>query len=119
DCTVTRLGVDRFLVVAPSATLEKTKSILTRAAQGTAAVVFDATAAYATILVSGPKSRELLQRVSPEDWSDAAQPYLRGREVEIADGYAYALRVSFVGELGYELYVSSDLAVNVFDALWE
>ena len=119
DCTVTRLGDDRFLVVAPSATLEKTKSILTRAAEGTGAVVFDATAAYATILVSGPRSRELLQRVSPEDWSDAAQPYLRGREVEIADGYAYALRVSFVGELGYELYVSSDLAVNVFDALWE
>ncbi|MBK0417561.1 GcvT family protein [Leucobacter sp. CSA1] len=119
DCTVTRLAPDRFMVVSPSATQDKTLSILRRAAEGAAAAVFDATAAYATILVAGPRSRELMQLVSPEDWSDGAQPYLHGREVEIADGFAYALRVSFVGEMGYELYVSSDLAVNVFDALWE
>lgn len=119
DGTVTRLAVDRFLVVTPSATLDKTLSILNRLARGTATAVFDATAAYATIAVMGPRSRELLERVSPDDWSDAAQKYTHGRRVEIADGFAYALRVSFVGELGYELYVSSDLAVNVFDALWE
>lgn len=81
--------------------------------------MFDCTAALATIGVMGPKSRELLSRISPEDWSDEAQAYTRGRTVEIADGYAYSLRVSFVGELGYELYPSADLAVNVFDALWE
>ncbi len=119
DGTVTRLATDRFLVVTPSATLHKTLSILKRLAAGTAAAVFDATAAYATIAVMGPKSRELLERVSPEDWSNEAQKYTYGRHVEIADGYAYALRVSFVGELGYELYVSSDLALNVFDALME
>ncbi len=119
DGTVTRLAADRFLVVMPSATQDKTLSILRRAAAGRAAAVFDATAGLATILVTGPRSRDLLSRVSPEDWSDAAQPYLRGREVEIADGFGYALRVSFTGELGYELYVSSDLAVNVFDALWQ
>ena len=119
DGTITRLTRDRFLIVTPASTAHKTSSILRRAAAGCAAAVFDATAAYATILVAGPQSRELLRRVSPEDWSDAAQPYGTGREVEIADGFAYALRISFVGELGYELYVSSDLAVNVFDALWE
>lgn len=119
DGTVTRLAEDRFLVVTPSATQEKTLSILRRTSKGFAAAVFDATAAYATIAVMGPKSRELLERVSPEDWSDRAQKYTYGRQVEIADGHAYALRVSFVGELGYELYVSADLAVNVFDALWD
>lgn len=118
DGTVTRLAEDRFLIVTPSATQQKTLSIVRRAAAGTAAAVFDATAAFATIAVMGPDSRRLLERVSPEDWSDAAQKYTFGRQVEIADGYAYALRVSFVGELGYELYVSADLAVNVFDALW-
>ncbi|MGO4533642.1 GcvT family protein [Leifsonia sp. 2MCAF36] len=119
DGTVTRLAEDRFLVVTPSATQQKTLSILRRATTGSASSVFDATAAYATIAVMGPKSRELLERVSPEDWSDEAQKYTYGRRVEIAHGFAYALRVSFVGELGYELYVSSDLALNVFDALWE
>lgn len=119
DGTVTRLSADRFLVVTPSFTQQKTLAYLNRLAQGKAATVFDCTAAFATIGVMGPKSRELLSRISPEDWSDEAQPYTRGRTVEIADGYAYSLRVSFVGELGYELYPSADLAVNVFDALWE
>lgn len=119
DGTVTRLAADRFLVVTPSFTQQKTLAHLSRLARGKAAAVFDCTAALATIGVMGPKSRELLTRISPEDWSDEAQPYTRGRTVEIADGYAYSLRVSFVGELGYELYPSADLAVNVFDALWE
>lgn len=119
DGTVTRLAADRFLVVTPSASQNKTLWLLRRAARGRAATVFDATAGLATIGVMGPKSRELLTRISPDDWSDSAQPYMRGREVEIADGFSYCLRLSFVGELGYELYPTADLAVNVFDALWE
>lgn len=119
DGTVTRLAADRFLVVTPSFTQQKTLAHLNRLARGKAAAVFDCTAALATIGVMGPKSRELLTRISPEDWSDEAQPYTHGRTVEVADGYAYSLRVSFIGELGYELYPSADLAVNVFDALWE
>jgi glycine cleavage system aminomethyltransferase T/glycine/D-amino acid oxidase-like deaminating enzyme len=118
DGTVTRLADDRFLVVMPSATQDATLAILRKAATGAAAAVFDATAGFATILVTGPRSRDLLERVSPEDWSDDAQPHLTGRQIEIADGFAYALRVSFTGELAYELYVTSDLAVNVFDAVW-
>lgn len=119
DGTVTRLATDRFLVVTPSASQTKTLWYLRRAARGRAATVFDTTAGLATIGVMGPKSRELLSLVSPEDWSDAAQPYTQGRNIEIADGYAYSLRLSFVGELGYEIYPTADLALNVFDALWE
>ncbi|BCW38376.1 FAD-dependent oxidoreductase [Arthrobacter sp. StoSoilA2] len=119
DGTITRLEEERFLVVTPSFTQQKTLAYLKRLAKGRAASVFDCTAALATIGVMGPKSRELLSRISPEDWSDDAQGYTHGRTVEIADGYAYSLRVSFVGELGYELYPSADLAVNIFDALWD
>ncbi|MFD1210709.1 FAD-dependent oxidoreductase [Arthrobacter sp. GCM10027362] len=119
DGTITRLARDRFLVVTPSFSRQKSRAYLTRLASGKAAAVFDTTAGLATIGVMGPLSRKLLQRVSPEDWSDAAQKYTEGRRVEIADGYAYSLRVSFVGELGYEIYAGADLAVNVFDALWE
>ncbi len=119
DATVTRLAADRFLVVTQAAAQDKTLSILRRAAAGHAAAVFDATAGMATIAVMGPRSRELMQRVSPDDWSDAAQPYTHARTVEVADAYALALRMSFAGELGYELYPTADLAVNVFDALWD
>ncbi|MER3389615.1 MAG: FAD-dependent oxidoreductase [Microcella sp.] len=119
DGTVTRLAADRFLIVTPSATRHKTLGHLQRAARGRAVAVVDHTATLATIGVMGPLSRELLSRVSPDDWSDAAQPYTTGRHVEVADGFAYSLRLSFVGELGYELYPGADLALNVFDALWE
>jgi len=65
----------------------------------------------------GPNSRGLMARVSPDNWGPEAQRYGWGREVEVADARAYALRLSFVGELGYELYVPADQAVNVYDAL--
>ncbi len=117
DGTITRLADDRFLVVTPSASRHATHWLLRRAARGRAAAVVDVTTGLATIGVMGPRSRELMARVSPDDWSDAAQPYTRGRRVEVADGVAYCLRISFVGELGFELYPDADLAVNVLDAL--
>lgn len=119
DGTITRLAAERFLVVTPSTSRHRTLWHLRRAARGRGAAVVDVTAGLATIAVMGPHSRELLARVSPEDWSDAAQPYYTGRQVEIADGFAYALRLSYVGELGYELYVEAGLARNVFRSLWE
>lgn len=119
DGTVTRLAEDRFLVVTPAASQHRTVNLLQRVARDTRCVVTDVTGGYATIGVFGPQSRELLSRISPEDWSSEVQPYMTGREVELADGYGYALRVSFVGELGYELYIPTELAENVFDALLE
>lgn len=129
DGTVLRLGRDRFWFVAPAATQDLALQLLRRAADGHAAAVFDATSGWATIAVMGPESRRLMAAVSPADWSNAdwsngawsnaSLPYTHGREVQLGDGYAYALRVSFVGELGFELYVPADLAVNAFDALWD
>jgi 4-methylaminobutanoate oxidase (formaldehyde-forming) len=117
DGTVVRLAADRFWVVTPASSQYKTLGRLRRLARGRAAAVFDATAGHATLAVMGPSSRELLSRISPDDWSDGAQRFGQAREVEVADGHALCLRVSFVGELGYELYPTADLAVNVYDAV--
>jgi 4-methylaminobutanoate oxidase (formaldehyde-forming) len=117
DATVTRLADDRFLVVAPTAAHTKTLAILRRAATGRAAAIFDASAALATIAVMGPNSRDLLARVTDADLSTAVLPWGRACEVEIGGGQALCLRVSFVGELGYELYPGADLAVSVYDAV--
>jgi glycine cleavage system aminomethyltransferase T len=119
DGTITRLAAERFLVVTPSTSRHRALWHLRRVARGRSAAVVDVTSGLATIAVMGPRSRDLLARVSPEDWSDAAHPYYTGREVEIADGFAYALRLSYVGELGYELYVDADLARDVYRSLWE
>lgn len=117
DGTVTRLAEDRFLVVTPTASHQKTLASFGRAAAGTAAAVFDASAGLATIGVMGPASRELLGRISPADLSDAALRWGRSADIEVGDGYARCLRVSFVGELGYELYPTADQAVGLYDAV--
>ncbi len=117
DGTVVRLDTDRFWVITPAASQTKTLAMLRHLSRGLAAAIFDATPGYATIAVMGPNSRDLMTRVSPAGWSNEDHPFGRAREVEVADGFATALRISFVGELGYELYVPSDQAVNIYDAL--
>ena len=119
DGTITALADDRFLVITPSTSHTKALAYLTRAARDFTAQVVDATTSLATIGVMGPRSRELMARVSPVDWSNSEQPLYTAREVELADGFGLVLRLSYVGELGYEIYVPADLAVNVYEALWE
>ena len=119
DGTITPLSPTRFLVVTPSTSHTKALAHLTRMARGFSAYVVDVTTSFATIGVMGPDSRRLMSRVSPADWSNEAQPLYRAREVEVADGFAWVLRLSYVGELGYEIYVPADLAVNVYESLWE
>ena len=119
DGTVTRLAENRFMVVTPSTSHTKALGYLTRLSRHFSAQVIDVTSAMATIGVMGPKSRELLSRVSPANWSNPAHPLYTGKEVEVADGFGWVQRLSYVGELGYEIYVPVDLAVNVYEALWE
>jgi 4-methylaminobutanoate oxidase (formaldehyde-forming) len=117
DGTITRLAEDRFLVVTPTASQTKTMAMFRRAARGNAAAVFDASAGLATIGIMGPNSRELLSRISPADFSTENQPWGTAREIEVGNGSALCLRVSFVGELGYELYPTADMAVSIYDSV--
>lgn len=119
DGTVTRLSENRFLVVTPSTSHTKALGYLTTLSRDFAATVIDQTTSLATIGVVGPRSRELISRVSPADWSNNSHPIYSEREVEIADGFGWVLRLSYAGELGYEIYVPSDLAVNVYETLMD
>ena len=118
DGTVARLGDDRFLVLTPGVRQHKTVSWLRRLAGPDAPLgIHDATSGFATLAVMGPASRALLQRISPDALDDDAFPWGRAREIEVGDAYALALRISFVGELGWELYVPTEYAVGVYDAI--
>ncbi|MGL5809175.1 MAG: GcvT family protein [Nocardioides sp.] len=119
DGTVIRQDVNRFMIVTPAASHSKTLSMLRRLAGSRGVAVFDATPGLGTLAVMGPRSRELMERISPDEWTDDSQPYGWAREVEVASTIATSLRVSFVGELGYELYPTSDTALNLLDALLE
>ncbi len=119
DLTVTRLGETSFLLVVPGATLQRDLAWLRRHADGQHVTILDMTAAEAVLPVMGPKARDLLARVSPNDFSNAAHPFGTAKEIEIGMGLARAHRVTYVGELGWELYVSADQAAHVFETLVE
>jgi 4-methylaminobutanoate oxidase (formaldehyde-forming) len=117
DLTVTRLSETAFLLVVPAATLQRDLDHLRRHVGEDFVVVTDVTAAEAVLGLMGPKARAVLARVCPDDLSDAAHPYGTAREIEIGMGLARAHRISYVGELGWELYVPADMAAHVFEVL--
>ncbi len=117
DLTVTRLTETAFLLVVPGATLQRDLAWLRDHVGDRFAVITDMTAAEAVLCVMGPRAREVMQAVSPDDFGNDAFPFGTAREVEIGMGLGRAHRVSYVGELGWELYVSADQAAHVFEAL--
>ncbi len=119
DLTVSRLSETAFLAVVPGATLQRDLAWLRRHAGDAFCVITDVTAAEAVLCVMGPKSRDLMQRISPNDFSNETNPFGTFREVEVGMGLARAHRVTYVGELGWELYVPTDQAAHVFEALEE
>ncbi|GAB5445505.1 GcvT family protein [Gymnodinialimonas sp.] len=119
DVTITRLAQDSYFIVTPAATLVRDMAWLKMNRQGEVVVISDITASEAVICVMGPNSRALMQSVSPHDWSNEAFPFGVAQQVEIGLGVARAHRVTYVGELGWELYVSTDQAAHVFETLHE
>lgn len=118
DATVTRLAGDRFFVVAPTAAQAKTYHWLRRHADS-AAVVTDVTSGLGTLAVTGPRSRELMAALTDADLAGAAFPFASAREIDVGWATAIALRVSFAGELGWELYVPVESLTTLYDRLLE
>lgn len=120
DLTVTRLSETAFLLVVPAATVQRDQAWLRRhVGTGQHVTITDVTAAEAVICVMGPNARKVLQGCSPNDFSNEAHPFGTMREIEIGYGMARAHRVTYVGELGWEIYVSADMAAHVFEAIEE
>jgi glycine cleavage system T protein len=117
DLTVARLSETAFLLVVPGAALQRDLAWLRRHAGERSLTITDVSAGEAVMCVMGPRSRELMQAVSPADFSDEAHPFGTWREIEIGYGLARAHRVTYVGELGWEIYVSSDQAAHVFETI--
>ncbi len=119
DVTVTRLSETAYLVVTPAATRLADQTWMRRHAGGFNVVITDVTASEGVLAVMGPNARALLQKVSPNDFSNATNPFGTAQEIEIGMGVARAHRVTYVGELGWEIYVSSDMSGHVFETLLE
>ena len=118
DVTVTRLSETAYLVVTPAATRLADETWLRRHIGERAVVITDVTAGEGVLAVMGPKARDLLQAVSPNDFSNAANPFGTAQDIELGLGLARVHRVSYVGELGWEVYVSADMAAHAFETLY-
>ena len=119
DLTVTRLSETAFLLVVPCATLQRDLAWLNRHVGDDFAVITDVSASESVLCLMGPNVREILARVSPQDFSNEAHPFGFAREIEIGMGLARAHRISYVGEYGFELYVPTDQTAHVFETLME
>ena len=120
DLTVTRLARDRFLVVVGENSHGHTETWMRRHVEPEECVtITDITPGVTQINLHGPKARRLLQRVSAADLSNDAFPFMSAREIDIGLFNTLALRVTYVGELGWELHVPAIHAVQIHDLLTE
>ena len=118
DLTVTRLSDTSYLIVTAGATARKDFLWLTRhIGEGVHAIATDVTSSLAVLSVMGPNSRALLEQVSGADLLNANFPFATSREIEIGPALVRASRITYVGELGWELYVPSEFAAAVFDRI--
>ncbi len=119
DVTVTRISETCYLVVTPAATRLADQVWMQRNQGDFNVVITDVTAGEGVLAVMGPNSRKLLEMVSPADFSNDTNPFGTAQEIEIGMGLARVHRVTYVGELGWEVYMSSDMAGHVFETLHE
>lgn len=118
DLTITRLAGDSFLVVVAEGFHRRVETMMRRATgPNDRMVVTDVTSGFTMLSVQGPNSRALLARISDADLSNEAFPYFTAQQIDMQYALGWAFRMSFVGELGWELYIPAEFALTVYDAL--
>jgi heterotetrameric sarcosine oxidase gamma subunit len=120
DVTVTRTKADEYFIVSSAATTERDKDHIRRnLLADTRASLVDVTSAYAVFGVMGPNSRALLCTLTSADLSDEAFPFGTSRQISLGYATVRATRITYVGELGWELYVPAEFAVGVYQDLMQ
>jgi glycine cleavage system aminomethyltransferase T/glycine/D-amino acid oxidase-like deaminating enzyme len=119
DLTVAKLADDRYWVVASDTAHRHVETRMRRRFEATGAHAFatDVTGAYAQINIQGPRSRDLMRLVTAEDMSNEAFPFRAAKEIAIGFARVLCIRITYLGELGYELYIPAEQAIHVYDRL--
>lgn len=118
DVTITRMAPDCFMVITGHPSQMRDQGwIKDHADPDWRFEIFDATSGFGLISIHGPKSREILASLSGDDLSNKAFPFGAAREIDLAYARCWAIRRSFIGELGYELMIPTEFTGGVYDAL--
>ena len=119
DFTVTRLGPERFRIVTGTAFAQHDAAWIRQHVPDDGSVlVIDVTSAHACLGLWGPASRAILQPLTVGDLSNEAFPYMTAREIAVGPVPCLAVRVTYVGELGWELYCPTEFGARLWDELW-
>ena len=120
DLTVTKLEDEKYWVVASDTAHRHVETWMKRhIADDQHVFVTDVTSGFAQINIQGPRSRELLQSLTTADMSNEAFPFRHAQEIDIGFGRALCVRITYLGELGYELYIPTEQALHVYDRVVE
>ena len=120
DVTVTRIAADKYMIISGVVAQNRDVNWLERNKRNDEFVVItDVTSAYAVVTVMGPKSRETLSKLTDADMSHEVFPFATSQEVFMHYAKVRASRITYVGELGWELYIQTEYAPSVFDAILE
>jgi len=119
DLTVTKLADDKYFVVVTDTQLRHSETMMRREMEDSHAFVTDVSGAYGQLNIQGPKSRELLQTLTTADLSNEAFPFRTAREIDIGFARVLLVRITYLGELGYELYIPTEQATHVYDRVVE
>ena len=120
DLTVTRLAEDQYLILTGDGTITAVQAWLRRHIPVDAHIyVTNITSAYSVLNIQGPKSRDFLSGLTNADLSNEAFPFLTMQQIDIGYALVKAIRITYVGELGWELYIPTEFSLHVFDMLVE
>jgi glycine cleavage system T protein len=120
DLTITRESETRFLIVTAAATQTRDLAWLKRhIPDGARAVAVDVSSAFAVLGLMGPKSRDVLSRLTDADLSNEAFPFATSQQIDLGYARGRASRITYVGELGWELYIPTEFVQGVFDLIVE
>ena len=120
DITVNRLAENRYLIISSATIHPRDKAWIERHITGDENVTLtDVTSAYTVLSLQGPRSREILSRVTDAELSNEAFPFATSQEIDLGYGRAIANRLTYVGELGWELHIPTKFAQGAFDAVME
>jgi glycine cleavage system T protein len=120
DLTVTRIDEDRFWVVTGGGVgMHDLAWVRSQLPKDHSVRLENLTSGWCCIGVWGPRARDLVQPLAQEDVSNAAFPYLSGQPVTIGNVPCYAIRISYVGELGWEIYAPTEYGIRLWDTLWQ
>jgi len=120
EFTITRVAHDHFFIISAAIAASHDLDLLTQSIpSGSAFTVREVTAELGTLIIAGPRTRELLAQITDADLSNKGFPWLTARDINIPGGTAFAMRVNYVGELGWELHTPVALMQGLYEAVWK